>query len=298
METCQVCFNNSACYICICVEKKICDQCLLGHVDKTKKDTHRLVAVSHPILTLMMEATKEINKAGADLNEENLEIQIKNLEDFRSKSNRMIEKKIRDLQERVRRQNITVSSYLSPVKAHRKSFSQYSFSEQKTKKPFSENFPNTNYYKIAVVGGPLVGKSALISSFSSVQGRPSKTSQTSASRKVLIENNVITVELSEFSNNFFDSDGAIFLFDLTQAESFQSLPRLIQSVPSSFTKYLIGSKFDLVSTSPKLRAVSFQCGQELAQSFNCTYLELDLQSPSQVVELFKKLVKEVYLNKL
>ena len=197
MENCENCKNNESSYICVCQEKHLCDDCFLNHIAISKEFNHRPISVSHPLVTLMVEATNEIKSTIKNFTAESIEEQIKNLEEYRDKSIVAINKKIQALKSKLKAQptKIMKQLYNTPQKSFRQSVSPYQNSE-KIKRYSSYDDPLTNRYKIVVIGDSQVGKSALLKTFSTSSDNYSQSSSMrSITRDFMIENSITKIEL-------------------------------------------------------------------------------------------------------
>jgi len=94
-ESCQGCCASEATYICVCLEKHLCDECLLAHVSESTGFQHRPVSMNHPLLTLLLEGEHETKS--------DVHSQVEALEAFRDKTinlvNSRIEKLVSSLQD-------------------------------------------------------------------------------------------------------------------------------------------------------------------------------------------------------
>ena len=313
MENCEICRDNEACYICVCEEKHVCDQCLIQHASQNTSLKHRPVSISHPLLTLMMEATEEINQAAFNFTSESLEVQIKSLEELRERSNRLIEAKINALKQKLvlgsetGRPNVQDFFCNSPQRTHRHTYSMRSNSEV-TKKHRSIT-RNMHEYKIILIGDAGVGKSEFIGAFASnIASSRRNSALNSASRRVVIDNNIISVDIWELSSeNTYGSlsksycnraEAVVLMYDLTRLETFQGLRQRIENVRRlagpEVIIFIVGNKFDVVSCEPSRRSVSFHRGQDLARSIGGCYDEICARESTHVISLFKRIVKEIY----
>lgn len=103
-ETCQDCKSIDASFICVCLERHLCDNCLLTHISHAEGNEHRPVSLSHPLLTLLLQASEVASNAEESIINSNvphkiqvIENQVKNLERFKERTNSLVNLKIQNL---------------------------------------------------------------------------------------------------------------------------------------------------------------------------------------------------------
>lgn len=308
METCQVCSKNEVSFICVCEEMRICDSCLVIHVGSHKGKKHRPVGINHPLLGLLQEANEDINNATEALTNEDIETQIKTLERYRDQNVKTINQKIEDLRKKI------TPTYKSPPKvSHRKSASWVSQSEKTQKYRYSvKDNELLDSLKIVVTGESQVGKSALIASFAGKGNYFAGSQQMSCiTRKVVIDNNFVNINIWEVptclsykslgNSCYFQSNAVIFTFDLSDSRTFQAIENRIldanREVQEKYCIIILGTKLDYVIHFPIKRQVEIEDGQKLARKYGGFYEEVNTSEQSQVIDMFKRAIKTMYLIK-
>lgn len=97
-------------------------------------------------------------------------------------------------------------------------------------------------------------------------------------------------------------DGLIYVYDITDKESFNSLINKIQEVKDEsdllcrvIPSVLVGNKVDLNDNE---RKVSFEEGEKLAQENNINFYEISAKENINIKKCISYLVKEIMQNKL
>ena len=97
-------------------------------------------------------------------------------------------------------------------------------------------------------------------------------------------------------------DGLIYVYDITDKESFNSLINKIQKVKDEsdllcrvIPSVLVGNKVDLDDNE---RKVSFEEGEKLAQENNINFYEISAKENINIKKCISYLVKEIMQNKL
>ncbi|KAF9462826.1 ras protein [Collybia nuda] len=161
-------------------------------------------------------------------------------------------------------------------------------------------------YKIVVVGGGAVGKSALTIQF--IQGHfPDEydpTIEDSYRKQCVIDDEVALLDILDTAGQHeygamrdqYMRTGEAFLlvYSITSRLSFDELPHLQQQIlrvkdQETFPMLLVANKCDLEYE----RAVSRNEGRTLAQSFSCPFLETSARLRINVDEAFTDLVREI-----
>lgn len=175
----------------------------------------------------------------------------------------------------------------------------------------------TYSFKIVIVGGPAVGKTCLFNRFC-FNSFDFDTSMTIGINFHSINLPIYNTENSDdqgeklASNSIFDfggqerfrplipkflkgADGALMVFNLISPESFEYLDfwydQLIQQVKgSSIPKILVGSKKDLIETTPKENLVNETLIQTFLKEKNMTgYYKTSALENYNVINVFKEL---------
>ena len=221
-EKCKNC-SSKAEYICVCVERHLCDNCLLNHVSKSSDLSHRPVSLAHPLLTLLMESEPHHQHKSSS----SIQDQIMKLAAFKNKSINMIEKKIKQLLDQNEKNSLKksanktrdtysiykasseINSRMSPVidgKSIHENRSQFTKSpmlcrEDLSPEPYTKlsarSFIENHeiHYKIIITGDLRVGKTTLLTTFKGL-------------------NKGLSLTNSEKVNGIIRSDGNEFHIDL------------------------------------------------------------------------------------
>jgi Ras-related protein Rab-1A len=92
------------------------------------------------------------------------------------------------------------------------------------------------------------------------------------------------------------ADGVVFVFDLTDPQSFSGVKQWAEEVDrhahERVQKILVGNKCDLVAQ----RAVTREMGEELARSLGLTYIETSARTVQNVPEVFESMAETIAKN--
>ncbi|KAI5640380.1 ras family domain-containing protein [Phthorimaea operculella] len=156
--------------------------------------------------------------------------------------------------------------------------------------------------KVAIVGAPAVGKSALTVRFLTKRyiGEYDHQQDSKYRHEVLLDGEPILFEIldtcpktiDELPNNDIASwaDGLLLVYSITDRESFNYVRRARQSLQPEIPLALVGNKADMVH----LRQVSPEEGEILAKDFECSFAEVAAaEQVAQIGEVFTELCREV-----
>lgn len=162
-------------------------------------------------------------------------------------------------------------------------------------------------YKILVLGDSKVGKSCLILRYTEDQFSEDFLTTIGVDFKVKninIENQDYKLQIWDtagqeqfrsITQSFYrNSHGVLVVFDLSDRESFESVPTwinsVLQSCESPINIILVGNKCDLD------HVVSKEEAKDLASSFNIKYIETSAKNNLNVDEAFSCLAEDVIKN--
>lgn len=156
--------------------------------------------------------------------------------------------------------------------------------------------------KVAVLGAPAVGKSALTVRFLTKRyiGEYDHQSENRYKYEVLVDGEPILFEILDTCPKSEDdtpaceslqwADGFLLVYSITDRRSFNYVRRIKQQLPGDTPLALVGNKGDMVH----LRQVSTEEGEILAKDYDCWFAELTAaEQVSQVAEAFHELCREV-----
>lgn len=161
-------------------------------------------------------------------------------------------------------------------------------------------------YKLVVVGGGGVGKSALTIQFiqSHFVDEYDPTIEDSYRKQVAIDNEVALLDILDTAGQeeysamreqyMRTGEGFLLVYSVTERESFNELSTFYQQIlrvkdTDSVPILLVGNKSDLSEE----RSVSFEEGEKLAKQFNCDFLETSAKQGVNVDEAFHNLVRKI-----
>jgi len=165
--------------------------------------------------------------------------------------------------------------------------------------------------KIAVVGAPGVGKSALVVRFLTKRyiGEYDHQSETRYKNEVLVDGDPVLFEICDLCPRHNDdlpsmetltwADGVVLVYSITERNSFNFIKQvwnIFQEVKSSQTKevpmVLLGNKGDMVH----LRQVSSEEGDILAKDLDCNFREVAAADQvNEIADAFHELCRDVYV---
>lgn len=160
--------------------------------------------------------------------------------------------------------------------------------------------------KIVLIGDSGVGKTNLLSRFTRDQFNPDSKSTIGvefATKTLEIEGKTVKAQIWDTAGQeryraitsayYRGAIGALLLYDVTAALTFNSLSRWLQELrenaDSNIVVMLVGNKCDL----QELRAVSTEEGVEFSKSENLLFIETSARDSTNVQESFTTLITEV-----
>jgi small GTP-binding protein len=160
--------------------------------------------------------------------------------------------------------------------------------------------------KIVLIGDSGVGKTNLLSRFTRDQFTVDSKSTIGvefATKTLEIEGKTVKAQIWDTAGQeryraitsayYRGAIGALLLYDVTSALTFQSLTRwlheLRENADSSICVMLVGNKCDLIET----RAVSAEEGIGFAKTENLLFIETSALDATNVQESFKRLITEI-----
>ncbi|KAL1915960.1 uncharacterized protein VTP21DRAFT_6348 [Calcarisporiella thermophila] len=161
-------------------------------------------------------------------------------------------------------------------------------------------------YKLVVVGGGGVGKSALTIQFiqSHFVDEYDPTIEDSYRKQCIIDEEVALLDVLDTAGQeeysamreqyMRTGEGFLLVYAITSRSSFEEISMFHQQIlrvkdKDYFPMCVVGNKSDLVHE----RQVSYQEGKELARSFQCPFLESSAKERVNVEESFYELVREI-----
>jgi GTPase KRas protein len=161
-------------------------------------------------------------------------------------------------------------------------------------------------YKLVVVGGGGVGKSALTIQFiqSHFVDEYDPTIEDSYRKQVAIDDEVALLDILDTAGQeeysamreqyMRTGEGFLLVYSVTERESFNELSTFYQQIlrvkdTDDVPILLVGNKSDLTEE----RAVSFEEGQKLARQFQCEFLETSAKQGINVDQAFHDLVRKI-----
>mmetsp|Transcript_20826 Transcript_20826/g.23183 ORF Transcript_20826/g.23183 Transcript_20826/m.23183 type:complete len:186 (-) Transcript_20826:93-650(-) len=161
-------------------------------------------------------------------------------------------------------------------------------------------------YKVVMVGGGGVGKSALTIRLiqNSFIDKYDPTIEDSYRKQVEIDKQVLVLDIldtagqeeySTLQDQYMRSgQGFMLVFDITQKTTFQDIPRFKEKIlrvkdMQKFPMVLVGNKCDLEEE----REVTKQEAQDLAKKYGCPYFETSAKCRVNVEEAFYQCVREI-----
>ncbi|KAJ5074104.1 ras-related protein rab-37 [Anaeramoeba ignava] len=164
--------------------------------------------------------------------------------------------------------------------------------------------------KIVFAGDVGVGKTCLVDSFMGKQFEDVKV-LTSGSEVQFVTKSIDDEEIQfalwdtagqeRFDSltkiYFRDANGVILVYDITREDSLERVKFLYQTIQDESQNgcaiILFGNKVDLENK----RKVEISKGEELAQSWNCSFFETSAKTRKNVKEGFKKILEEAFEKK-
>ncbi|KAI9295012.1 ras-like protein [Neoconidiobolus thromboides FSU 785] len=170
----------------------------------------------------------------------------------------------------------------------------------------SRNTQFLNEYKLVVVGGGGVGKSALTIQFiqSHFVDEYDPTIEDSYRKQCVIEDEVAILDVLDTAGQeeysamreqyMRNGEGFLLVYSITSRESYEEITTFHDQIlrvkdRDTFPMVVVGNKCDLDTD----RQVSVQEGKDLAKGFSCGFIETSAKQKINVDETFFNLVKEI-----
>ena len=163
-------------------------------------------------------------------------------------------------------------------------------------------------YKILLLGDSSVGKSSLMMRFADnyyEENNVSTIGVVSKKKDIIINNQKIILNIFDtsgqeryrsISTNFLrNSDGIIFVFDLTNGTTFDNIKRWLitcDEVIQDFQKIVVGNKLDLEN-----REIDKERIEKFCEEKNLKYFETSARNNINVRRMFKELAKLILDSK-
>jgi Ras-related protein Rab-1A len=161
-------------------------------------------------------------------------------------------------------------------------------------------------FKIIIIGNSAVGKSSLLLKFTDRTFLANQISTIGVDFKIQtiqIDDKIIKLQIWDTAGNerfktittsyYRNSNGICIVFDITNKESFNSLPDWFSEIDrfasDNVCKILIGNKSDL----EKQRQVSKEDAKELANKYKIDYIEASAKDSTNVQQLFVELTRQI-----
>jgi GTPase SAR1 family protein len=328
-DKCNKCASKAE-YICVCIEKHLCDKCLVNHVSQNLSgSSHRPVSLAHPLLTLLMDPEPPVSHPSSNT----LKDQITRLSLFKEQSISMVEKKIKTLLQQNQKSFVkksadknedtqTFREFGSPSLAASplSSRSQFNKSPGLRREDLDPDHPLSSRslpagpevkYKVVLIGDSSVGKKTFMNTFKSFHNDFSK-SNSKAEAAIKIESNLFHIDLWNLYAKdkynalnklcLYKAAGAIILFDLINEISLMTIEKRIQefSIEADVLSVIamVGNKLDLTVKFPKKRFISYEKANEIANSKGMIYDEISANNKQHVIDLLKRILKEIHKRKI
>ncbi|XP_058122197.1 ras-related and estrogen-regulated growth inhibitor [Anopheles ziemanni] len=158
--------------------------------------------------------------------------------------------------------------------------------------------------KVAVIGAPCVGKSALTVRFLTKRyiGEYDHQAENRHKYEIMVDGEAVLCEIwdtcPKVRPSCMDSvqwaDGLLLVYSITDRDSFNYIRRAKEELAGDTPVALVGNKVDMVH----LRQVSTDEGEILAKDFECKFFEISAaEHVYQVAEAFLELCREVLTAK-
>jgi Ras-related protein Rab-1A len=161
-------------------------------------------------------------------------------------------------------------------------------------------------FKIIIIGNSAVGKSSLLLKFTDRTFLANQISTIGVDFKIQtiqIDDKIIKLQIWDTAGNerfktittsyYRNSNGICIVFDITNKESFNSLPDWFSEIDrfasDNVCKILILNKSDL----EKQRQVSKEDAKELANKYKIDYIEASAKDSTNVHQLFIELTRQI-----
>lgn len=160
--------------------------------------------------------------------------------------------------------------------------------------------------KIIILGPPSVGKSAIITRFKDniFFDYYEPTIQTTTKKGVVFKNEPMELEIIDidgqteytifsYSRFSYGIHGYIFVYSIDNRNSFETVKiihsKLLGILSKTTPQILVGNKCDLINN----RKISYEEGKNLANEFNCAFIECSAKTNFNIQKLFYSILVEI-----
>ena len=171
----------------------------------------------------------------------------------------------------------------------------------------SNNIP---ILKIITLGNSSVGKTSIIKQYTNKTFEADLINTIGIDLKMhdtIIENIPIKVKIWDTAGQerfrslqkqyYNQVDGILFVFDITNRESFNIIPVWLEKVKENSNEDAIGILLGNKSDLDDMREISFQEGKKLGDDFNFKYFEISALNGYHVDEAINSLLYDIMINK-
>ena len=171
----------------------------------------------------------------------------------------------------------------------------------------SNNIP---ILKIITLGNSSVGKTSIIKQYTNKTFEADLINTIGIDLKMhdtIIENIPIKVKIWDTAGQerfrslqkqyYNQVDGILFVFDITNRESFNIIPVWLEKVKENSNEDAIGILLGNKSDLDDMREISFQEGKKLGDDFNFKYFEISAFNGYHVDEAINSLLYDIMINK-
>ena len=171
----------------------------------------------------------------------------------------------------------------------------------------SNNIP---ILKIITLGNSSVGKTSIIKQYTNKTFEADLINTIGIDLKMhdtIIENIPIKVKIWDTAGQerfrslqkqyYNQVDGILFVFDITNRESFNIIPVWLEKVKENSNEGVIGILLGNKSDLDDMREISFQEGKKLGDDFNFKYFEISAFNGNHVDEAINSLLYDIMINK-
>ena len=167
---------------------------------------------------------------------------------------------------------------------------------------------NVSQYKVIFIGNPNVGKTSIIKRYVTKQFKDKYNPSVGiAYERIIVKvnsNSLVKLNLwdtaghekykSVTKTHFKGADAVLFVYDITDEQSFTELSSWITTVneecEEGYLSYIIANKTDLNAQ----RTISTSKGSGYANTHGCTFMEISAKTGANIDELFTDIAKALY----